>query len=286
MADRFRIFHSDAKSILSPTSGFIREAGFTHSLTPSRNCTFACTYCYVPTMGIYGGLKPEDWQRWGQFTTFKSNAPDLLRKQLQRAHVIYCSPLVDPYQPAEAEEQMMPRILDALVDSPPAIFAIQTRGPMILRDIDRLTALANRCTLRVSFSLTTNRESVRKLYEPHCATFVERLGTLERLRKAGIQAYATLAPLLPCDVEELAAAAIDATDHDLIGDPLHVRAVKRHGATTRESAYRISALHQHSQWLEPAFQAEVVSRIRKVAAEAGRRFATGPEGFSWLAQSN
>ena len=22
--------------------------------------------------GIYGGLKPEDWQRWGQFTTFKA----------------------------------------------------------------------------------------------------------------------------------------------------------------------------------------------------------------------
>jgi DNA repair photolyase len=49
-----------AKSILTKTSGFIAEAGFTHSLSPARNCTFGCTYCYVPTMGVYGGLKPED----------------------------------------------------------------------------------------------------------------------------------------------------------------------------------------------------------------------------------
>ncbi len=66
--------HTAARSILSPTSGFIAEAGFTHSLTLARNRTFGCTYCYVPTMRIYAGLRAEDWQRWGQFTTFKSNA--------------------------------------------------------------------------------------------------------------------------------------------------------------------------------------------------------------------
>ena len=82
---RFHILQAESKSILSQTSGFIAQAGFTHSLSPARNCTFACTYCYVPTMGIYGGLKPEDWQNWGRFTTFKSNAPDLLRRDLRLA---------------------------------------------------------------------------------------------------------------------------------------------------------------------------------------------------------
>jgi hypothetical protein len=112
----FAIFRADAKSILSVTSGFIAQAGFTHSLTPARNCGFGCTYCYVPTMGIYGGLKPEDWRRWGEFTTFKANAPELLARSLRPEQVIYCSPLVDPYQPAEASEQMMPPLLDALID--------------------------------------------------------------------------------------------------------------------------------------------------------------------------
>src|SRR5262252_8278003 len=95
----FAIFQADAKSILSRTSGYIAEAGFTHSLSPARNCTFGCTYCYVPTLGIYGGLKPEDWKRWGQFTTFKSNGADLLGRELRPEQRIYCSPLVDPYQP-------------------------------------------------------------------------------------------------------------------------------------------------------------------------------------------
>jgi DNA repair photolyase len=272
-----------ARSILSATSGFIAEAGFTHSLSPARNCTFGCTYCYVPTLGVYGGLKPEDWRRWGQFTTFKSNAAELLRRELRPWQKIYCSPLVDPYQPAEYAEAQMPGVLDALIDSPPCVFALQTRGPGILRDLDRLRALALRTTLRVSFSITTDREDVRRLYEPHCAPFAERLDTVRALREAGIEVYATLAPLLPCDPEALASAALDATGRDLIGDPLHVRAVKRQGATTREAAWKVSAANDFSQWLDPAFQGEIVERIERTARAAGRTFETGPKGFGRLA---
>lgn len=274
---------SPAKSILSTTSGFIAEAGFTHSLTPARNCTFGCTYCYVPTLGIYGGLKPEDWNRWGQFTTYKSNAAELLSRELRPHQSIYCSPLVDPYQPAEAEEQMMPRIIDALLESPPRVFTFQTRGPLILRDLDRLRALSTRTTLRVSFSITTNREEIRRLYEPHCATFEERLHVVRTLCAANIESYATLAPILPCDPQLLAAAAIEASGRDLIGDPLHVRETKRHGATTREAAFNISALHHHGDYLNPAHQATVVEQIDAVARRSGFTFTTGPRGFAKLA---
>jgi len=252
-------------------------------LTPARNCTFGCTYCYVPTLGIYGGLQPEDWHRWGQFTTFKTNAAELLRRELRPGQRIYCSPLVDPYQPAEAQEEQMPRILDALIDSPPRIFVLQTRGPLILRDLGPLRALSRQTTLRVSFSITTDREDVRKLYEPHCASFEERLDTVRSLRGAGIETYATLAPLLPCDPEALARAAMKATGRDLIGDPLHVRAVKPSGATTRDAAWKISAAHGHDNWLDPAFQATIIERIQREARKAGHDFETGPRGFSILA---
>jgi len=280
----FQVFQTEVKSVLSATCGFIAEAGFTHSLTPARNCTFACSYCYVPTMRVQGGLKPDDWKQWGQFTTFKANAPELLRKQLRAEQTIYCSPLVDPYQPAEEIEQLMPRILDEALARPPRIFTIQTRGPLILRDLDRLLALSRWTSLRVSFSLTTNREDVRRWYEPRCATIEDRLHTIRELRAAGIVTFATLAPLLPCDPEELAAIALDATDRDIIADPLHVRAVKRHGATTREAAIEISRRREFSAWLDPEFQAAVVERIGRVVTNAGRRFATGTEGFRWLAQ--
>jgi DNA repair photolyase len=269
-----------ARSILSPTSGFIAEAGFTHSLTPARNCTFGCTYCYVPTMRIQGGLKPEDWRRWGQFTTFKTNAAELLHGELRPEQRIYCSPLTDPYQPAEEQAGLMPAILDAVRERPPQVFVLQTRGPLILRDLDRLRRVSG---LRVSFSITTNREDIRKLYEPLCAPIQDRLAVVRALREAGIETYVTLAPVLPCDPEELACAAIEASGRDLIGDPLHVRAVKPRGATTREAALRISGAQGHRAWLDPDFQSSMVERIRAAAAARGHTFTTGPEGFSILA---
>jgi DNA repair photolyase len=275
------IYEAPVRGILSATSGYIREAGFTHSLTPARNCTFGCTYCYVPTMGIYGGLKPDDWRRWGQFTTFKQNAPELLRRELRPDQVIYCSPLVDPYQPAEAEVEMMPQLLEALIASPPARFVIQTRGALVVRDID----LLKRLRARVSFSLTTNDESVRRLYEPHCDSLAARLDAIAQLRKAGIEVHATLAPLLPCDPVELARLALDATSRDLIGDSLHVRSVKPRGATTRDAAWRIAEHHPgHARWFDREFMDGVYCTIANEAAKRERKFLAGPAGFRLLTE--
>ncbi|MEJ7606186.1 MAG: radical SAM protein [Bryobacteraceae bacterium] len=246
-------FESQARTILSPVTGFIAQAGFTHSLTPARNCTYGCTYCYVPTMHVFGGLKREDWERWGQFTTFKANAADLLARELRPEQIIYCSPLVDPYQPVEAERLLMPQILEAVAKRPPRVFVVQTRSSMILRDVTLLQRLSDRTRLRVSFSLTTNSESVRKVYEPHCQSFDERVAAIHTLTVAGIATHATLAPLLPCDPERLADAALEATTRDLIGDPLHVRATEadwryyQGRASNRSSTRPQLGLSQHSR---------------------------------------
>ncbi len=270
-----------AGKILSRTSGFIAQAGFTHSLTPARNCTFGCSYCYVPTMRIQGGLKAEDWQRWGQFTTFKSNAAALLSGELRPGQIIYCSPLVDPYQPGEA---LMPSILKALANTPPERFVIQTRSPLILRDLTMLQDLGP--TLRVSFSITSNRAEVLRRYEPHCAPYVERLDTIRRLNASGIDTYVTLAPLLPSDPAQLVADALAVSPNAVIGDPLHIRATKQRGATTRPAAIEIAKRRGEGEWCEAQFQADLVEEIRQLCANAGRPFATGPEGFSWLARKS
>jgi DNA repair photolyase len=271
------IYQAPARSILSETAGFIAQAGFTHSLTPARNCTFGCTYCYVPTMRVYGGLKPEDWARWGQFTTFKSNAPELLQKALRAEQRIYGSPLVDPYQPAEADVAIMPRLLEALLLRPPRVFVIQTRGSLILRDIELLKA----AKARVSFSITTDRDEIRQLYEPHATPIEERFETIRALRAAGIETFATLAPILPCNPERLVRLAMDATEHPIIADPFHVRATKALGATTRDAAVRISEKNGFGEWHQPEFQAKVLARMASVA---GPRVGHGVAAFSWLAQ--
>jgi DNA repair photolyase len=278
----FALHETEARTILTRTGGFIAQAGFTHSLTPARNCGLACTYCYVPTMRLQGGLKPDDWRRWGQFTTFKANAAALLKHELRPDQRIYCSPLVDPYQPAEGGRRLMPGMLEALIASPPQLFCLQTRAPLALRDVDLLVALSQRATVRISFSLTTNIDRVRRWYEPQCAPLEARLGTMQALMRAGLRVHATLAPLLPCDPETLARAALAASNEDVIADPFHTRLAKPRGATTRPEAEAISLCRGYSAWHRPDYQAEVCARLGTIVHAAGRRFATGTEGFQWL----
>jgi DNA repair photolyase len=224
-------------------------------------------------MRVQGGLRPEDWQHWGHHTTFKGNAGELLRRELRPGQVIYCSPLTDPYQPAEAERRLMPEVLAAVGAHPPGMFVVQTRGPLILRDVELLQAIPR---LRISFSVTTDDEAVRQRFEPHCAPVEERWRVIGALRAAGLRVHATLAPLLPCNAERLAERALAATGEDLIGDALHDRATKPRGATTRAPGVRLRELY-------PAFDAAAaLATIEQAAARAGRRFGTGPAAFGWL----
>ena len=145
--------------------------------------------------------------------------------------------------------------------------------------------LSRRTKLRVSFSLTTDDERVRALYEPFCESLGRRLEAIRALRQAGIEVFATLAPLLPCNPEALASAALDATTPALICDPLHVRSVKTLGATTRTQAWRIAEKQGHTEWFDPAFQHTILMRIRQVAESRGRQSAAGMEAFAWLAKT-
>ncbi len=278
------VYRAEARTILSRTRGFIARAGFTHSLNPARNCVYGCTYCYVPTLRVYGGLKAADWQRWGRHTTYKANAAELLRRELRPGQLIYCSPLVDPYQPAEASERAMPALLEALCASPPAAFALQTRGTLALRDTGLLRRLANRTRLRISFSLTTDRDDVRRLYEPHCESINARVRAMRQLAGAGLAVHCTLAPILPCDPRRLADLALQSTGRDVIADPLHSREGKPQGATTRAEGLRVSEAQGFREWHSPAFQAEVVARIRSRVEAAGRALGVGEEGFRILAR--
>jgi DNA repair photolyase len=280
----FHIYQSSARSVLSPVSGFLAEAGFTHSLTPARNCTFGCSYCYVPTMRVQGGLQKQDWLHWGEFTTFKSNAAELLARSLRPHQVIYCSPLTDPYQPAESSRQLMPGILDAVIVSPPKVFVIQTRGPLILRDLALLTALRARTKLRISFSLTTDRDDVRRIFEPHCAPIEERWRTVQALCDAGIETSVALAPILPCDPDALIDRAIACSNGPLVADPFHVRSVKSSGATTRAAAAAICEHYGWNEWLGPAFHRRILARMSDRAQAMGREFGHGPAGFGLLAR--
>lgn len=280
-----QIFYEAARSILTPTSGFIAEAGFTHSLTPARNCTYGCSYCYVPTMGIYGGLRAEDVRAWGQQTTFKVNGAELLKRALRPQQVIYCSPLVDPFQPAEAETGMMEAVLEAVAANPPRVFVLQTRSARVLDYIEPLLRIARGTTLRISFSITTDDDRMRRFYEPHCDPIERRFETVRLLIERGFDTFVTLAPLLPCDPDHLLDRTLHVTNNPIICDPLHTRATKPRGATTRDAALRISERLGLQHWHDPEFQNFTVARMLARATAAGRRFATGPAAFRFLTET-
>ena len=277
----YRIFSEPAHSILTRTSGFIAEAGFTHSLTPARNCTYGCSYCYVPTMGMYGGLRPADVKHWGQQTTFKSNAADLLARSLKPHQIVYCSPLVDPFQPAESDTHAMVPILQAIAQNPPRIFVLQTRSARVVDYVELLRRIPH---LRVSFSITTDDDEVRKAYEPHCDPIERRFDAVRLLRENAIDTFVALAPLLPCDPDRLLDRALEATPLPIVCDALHTRAGKPRGATTRDAAIRISERLGLDHWHHPEFQNYITTRMAARAAASGRRFGTGAPAFGFLTQ--
>jgi DNA repair photolyase len=233
-------------------------------------------------MRIQAGLKPEDWRHWGEETTFKSNAAPLAAKTMRGSQIIYCSPLTDPYQPAEESERLMPGVLEAVASNPPHVFVIQTRGPLILRDLPLLIKAASKTRLRVSFSITTDREDVRRIFEPHCASLSERWCTVETLQRAGIETSVSISPILPCDPEALIAQSVRLSRGPIVCDPFHVREVKRSGATTREAAVKICAHYGWQSWLDAAFQQSILARMAATALTSGRAFGYGPAGFSLL----
>jgi DNA repair photolyase len=160
-------------------------------LNPYTGCEHGCSYCYARFMKRVTGHK----EPWGEFVDVKINAPDLLRgeiKKKKRAKV-WVSGVCDPYQPLEVKYQLTRQCLEILAhNSWPVI--IQTRSPLVLRDIDIIKDARD---FEVGFSITTADDSIRKLFEPNAPSIEDRIQALDVLHKAGIRTYAMIAPVLP-----------------------------------------------------------------------------------------
>ena len=149
----------------------------------------------------------------------KVNAPQVLRQELKRpswrGESIAIGTASDPYEPAEAEYQLMSGILQVLVDfANPA--SITTKGVLVRRDVDLLRQLSEVGEVSVNFSVGTVDEEVWKLTEPGAPRPQARLEAMQYLVENGINAGVMMAPLLPgiSDHEEnIAAVAEAAHDH-------------------------------------------------------------------------
>lgn len=190
----------EAASILTPQKVGSLAGMYDYSLNPYAGCAFRCSYCYVPK---FPSARHDDFTQWGKWVEVKINAPELIRKERNKvfSSSIFFSSATDPYQYLELKYRLTRRCLGELLRYRPARITMHTRSHLMLQDIDLLKAFGD--VLRVGVSITTDDESVRKEFEPGAPSFARRLSLLEGLQRAGIAAYASLSPLLPCNPERL-----------------------------------------------------------------------------------
>lgn len=174
-----------AKTILSASRVY------DYVVNPYTGCEHACTYCYARFMKRFTGHT----EPWGEFVDVKINAPELLRSQISRKKpgTVWVSGVCDPYQPLEAVYALTRRCLEILVHYGWPV-AVQTRSPLVLRDVDILKAADN---AEAGLSVTTADDGIRKLFEPHAPPIEDRLAALDALHRSSIRTYAMIAPMLP-----------------------------------------------------------------------------------------
>ncbi|MDN4075055.1 SPL family radical SAM protein [Fictibacillus terranigra] len=187
-----------SKSILTPGVGQLDD--FSHSLNPYAGCTFACSYCYVRQLPI--SLYREE--EWGTWVDIKTNAAELLRQDLLKARkkgpvTIFMASSTDPYQPLEHETKLTRSLLEVMLDVPPDFLHVQTRSPLVKRDIDLLKKFGDK--VRVSMTIETDKEDIRKAFAPTAPPIPARMKALKEIREAGITTQASISPLLPCSRE-------------------------------------------------------------------------------------
>ena len=180
-----------ARSIFSEATGFIRRGGFAWTCNPYVGCTFGCTYCYA--MFLPQNRKPKlDWGKW---FVAKANAVALAQKHAPKlaGQSVYMSSVTDPYLPAEKSIRLTRGIIEALLPHQPRLL-IQTRGPLVERDIDLLKQFRH---LRIHFSIPTDDDAIRSAFEPHAPPLDERWRVLNQLQAHKLPIGLCVTPMLP-----------------------------------------------------------------------------------------
>lgn len=251
-----------SKSLLNKGSGFLSD--YTHTLNPYTGCSFGCSYCYVRRMPV-SLFRQQDWGSW---VDVKKNAPSILRKELSRAKdkgkvTIFMSSSTDPYQPIEYKERLTRSLLEVMVEDPPDYLLIQTRSPLVTRDIDLLRQLQDR--IRISMTVETDREDVRKHFTPGTPPIAARLKALRTLFAAGIATQATIAPVLPSSEEfprQLAGIVHRVcVDDYFMGDGSGGRRTEQLGIRTLYEQLEME------EWYDPAAYRIVYDRLRTLFPE-------------------
>jgi DNA repair photolyase len=176
----------------------VKGMAFGWSLNPYMGCVHRCTFCYVRAFEKRAD-RPSD-ERYGTSIRVKINVVEVLRRELARpsweGDSVAVGAATDPYQPAEGRYRLTRGCLEAFAEASNP-FALITRGPMIVRDLDVLAEAARRAKVSITFSIPTLDEEVWRKTEPSTAHPRQRLRAVKELVDAGIKVGVGMAPILP-----------------------------------------------------------------------------------------
>src|SRR5215831_14207989 len=140
----------------------VRGMPFSWSLNPYMGCAHRCTFCYVRAFERRAD-RPAG-EGYGRTIRVKVNVAEVLLAELARARTP---------------------------------FALVTRSPMVVRDLDLLAEASNRARVSITFSVPTLDSEIWRRTEPGTPPPQQRLRAVRRLVDAGIDAGVSLAPILP-----------------------------------------------------------------------------------------
>ena len=209
-----------AKHALTRTGGFLD--GFSYSLNPYIGCGFGagggCPYCYVRMLPVARTVEAP----WGAWVVAKSNLPELLEREmaaLDRSDklaqtTIFMSSATDPYQGIERRQRLTRGALEVMLRHSPRRLLLQTRSPLVERDIDLLARMGR--SVIVSLTLETDDDSVRRAITPTSPSIARRIQTAIRLRSAGIFVQLAISPMMPNNSFRMAEIAERAADRVVV----------------------------------------------------------------------
>lgn len=191
------------------------DISFDRSINPYRGCEHGCIYCFARPTHAYLGMSPGIDFESRLFA--KPNAAELLAKELSAPgyipRTIAMGTNTDPYQPIEKKMRITRSILEVLRDFRHPV-GIVTKSPLILRDLDILSEMAELGLAKAALSVTTLDRKLARMMEPRAGTPARRLQAIRGLSEAGVPAGVMFAPVIPSlndgEMEAVLSAAAEA----------------------------------------------------------------------------
>jgi DNA repair photolyase len=208
-----QLFPDKTKTIIARNQS--PDVAFDQSINPYKGCEHGCVYCFARPTHAYLDLSPGI-----DFETkifYKTNVRERLIEAFRKPGYV-CSPIAlgantDPYQPVEKRLKITRQILETMHDWRHPV-TIVTKGALVLRDLDILTAMAAQGLAQVTVSITTLDNHLKTTLEPRAAGPTARLRCVRELSAAGVPVGVLMAPVIPGinddEIEAVAAAVAQA----------------------------------------------------------------------------